>query len=453
MKLKKVSAFVLVLFCAVSLFAQKTPAKNVILIIGDGMGPEHIGMLAQYAKYAPHPYFSDRKSNIEKYLDKATMGLTLTSTKGTLVTDSACSGTQISTGYYSLPGVIGMDWEGSAQTTILEKAKARGKSTGLVTDVYLQDATPASFAAHRPNRSQRDEIAQDMLNTGVDVMIGGGLKYFRPLLDNFKKEGYTVALTRGEFNNAPVTKGSKLLGLFGESEMPYVIENNTQVPASKEMAAKALKILSQNENGFFLMFEGGKIDWASHANDTAAMFKEMLAFDDAVGYIMKWAQENPGTLVVLTADHDTGGFGFQYSYLKGGNLERAKNSGEVLYGSGDTYYVNPVVFDKLLQQKGLFFQAAEKYNALSGMKKNKKNLAKILEELTGAPVPKDVYAHCKDMDCVRDSYNRSLGIVWSSLNHTSNPVVAAAYGPGQENFNGLYHTTDLNKKINKAFGQ
>ncbi|MGB2579825.1 alkaline phosphatase [Elusimicrobium simillimum] len=449
--MKKIAAVLAVLFL-VSGLAYAQEAKNIILIIVDGGGPQEFGFLAQYARYAPNSPYADKTSNLEKYFNKSNIGLTLTNTYATLVTDSAASGTQIATGHYTLPGAVGMDYDGKKVGSILEAAREAGKSTGLITTVYLQDATPSVFAAHQINRGLKDAIAKDMLNANVDVMLGGGAKHFRPLFNDFKTNGYAVAQTKEEFLNLPTEKGSKLLGVFAETELPYVIYKDNNVPTLKEMTEKALTLLSKNEKGFFLMAEAGKVDWVLHANDAASTLHELLEFDETLGYVMDWAAKRNDTLVVLTADHETGGFGFNYFKVKGEALEKAKASGEVLYDNNNTNYVHPTVFDALMQHKALYYHANDKFNSLPKKQKKEKMLAQIFSETTGQELPQYLYKGCKDIECVAKRYDKSLGIVWSTGAHSATPVAVAAYGPTQDSYNGLYHTTDLNKKMRASLG-
>lgn len=335
--------------------------------------------------------------------------------------------------------------------TILEYAKEAGKSTGLITTVYLQDATPAVFAAHQPNRNKKAEIASDMVNTGVDVMLGGGRKYFAPIAGQIEALGYKIINSRVELENIELEKGKKLLGVFAENEIPFVIMNDISAPSLTQMTEKALDILSQNEKGFFIMVEAGRIDWALHANDAASSLYEILELDETLGYLLKWAEKRNDTLVILTADHETGGFGFNYHKLKGERLTKAKESGEVLYGSG-TDYVSPEVFEKIMKQKTLLYNVEKEFNALPKRKQKSKTLGKMLSDVVGYQLAGEIYKDCKTFSCALKNYNNSLGIVWSTGAHTATPVEVAAWGPTQANYSGLYHTTDLNKKMRKSFG-
>ena len=249
--------------------------------------------------------------------------------------------------------MIGLNAIGDPVPTILEKAKAMGKATGLVSDTRLTHATPAAFAAHQAHRSMETAIAEDMLREGdVDVLLSGGIRYFLPkdvasnpqlkqqmqqvidepgiklgskrkdnknLVLDAKQQGYQLSFNRQQLQQ--VTSG-KLLGLFAYDGMldgiSYSNSKNDPKraqPSLKEMTVKALDILSQDPDGFFLMIEGGQIDWAAHNNDAGNMLHELLKFDEAIQAVYQWVKDRNDTLVVITADHETGGFGMSYSRM------------------------------------------------------------------------------------------------------------------------------------------
>jgi len=324
--------------------------KNVIILIGDGMGYQAAGLLEMYARYADNEVYPDKKTALSEIMEKGVIGNALHNAQGVLVTDSAASATQMASGKFSLSEAIGIDKDGHKTTTILEIAEEMGKSTGLVSDTRITHATPAGFAAHQTHRTKENEIAVDLLNSGADVLLSGGLRYWIPqdisnmnpdlynelvertqgkisikskrkddrnLLDEAGNKGYSVALTKQEMEQAD---GDKLLGLFQYSAFDYRIDikdkiNDPQrtIPTLKEMAQKSIEVLSKNENGFFLMVESGLIDWAEHDNDAGALLYEMIRFDETLKYLYNWVKDRDDTLFIVTADHETGSFGFSYS--------------------------------------------------------------------------------------------------------------------------------------------
>lgn len=271
--------------------------KNVILMIGDGMGATQISAAAM----ANH-------GNLH-IMNFTHTGFGKTSASDNEITDSAAGATALACGIKTNNGAIGVDYNGEPVESILEKAEHAGLATGLVATCRITHATPASFIAHQPNRYMYEEIALDFIKTDIDVFIGGGRNNFskrndeKDLLDVFTKNGYEV-ITKVK-NLEDVEKG-KLAGLIHE-------ENQSRYSFGRgkmlEKATRAsLNILSQDPDGFFLMIEGSQIDWAGHNNDTGYLIEEMLDFDRSVGIVMEFALENPGTLVIITADHETGGF-------------------------------------------------------------------------------------------------------------------------------------------------
>ncbi len=368
---------------------DKVQTKNVIMIIGDGMGPEQVGLLLSYARQAPNTVIRERRTAFDRMMDDGgVMGISLTYPNNCLVTDSAASGTQLATGQFAGSEMIGADKDGNPVETVLEKAIKAGKSTGLISDTRVTHATPAAFAAHQPHRSLENEIAVDLLSAGPDVMLGGGLRYWIPkeannkqsavrkeleqmtqggvkikskrkdsrnLLAEAREKGYALAFNRSQMEAAQ----GKLLGLFAYSAMPDGIKvthsqdsPHRTIPTLKEMSAKALQLLSKNDKGFFLMIEAGLIDWAAHYNDTGLMLHEMLRLNETIDYVLDWAKNRDDTLVVVTADHTTGGFGISYSAKglpQGRHLPGALFRGREFkpgYNFGD-----PAVLDKIYNQQ------------------------------------------------------------------------------------------------------
>jgi alkaline phosphatase len=249
-------------------------------------------------------------------------GFVKTHSSDNLITDSAAGATAYSCGLKTYNGAIGVNPEITSCKTILELAEEQGLSTGLISTSSITHATPASFASHVEQRSMQEEIAEDFLNSGVEVFLGGGVKWFAAgqrsdsldLMGKFKAEGYEVLLTDKELTNS---SSEKLLGLFAEDGL----ERNDSEPSSKAMVGKALQVLNKNDKGFFLMVEGSQIDWAGHGNNVEYLKREVQDFDEAVKEVLDFAQKDGETLVVLTADHETGGMTMQRQVAEGDSLE------------------------------------------------------------------------------------------------------------------------------------
>lgn len=304
---------------------RTTPqVKNVILMIGDGMGISQV--------------YAGMTANKEVlHLEQSQfVGFTKTYSASSYITDSAAGGTAIACGTKTNNGAIGVDTNGKPVKSLLEYAIENGLSTGVVASCAVTHATPASFVAHQPSRKMEEEIAADFVNSDITVFIGGGKKYFdarsdnENLLDKLKSKGFQLAFTMDDIRN--ISTG-KLAGLVAaEHPAPYPERGEFL----SESMHTAINILNDNKEGFFLMVESSQIDWAGHANDTEAVVNEMLDFDRAIKAAFDYAELNPNTLVIVTADHETGGMA-----LTGGDLQNGKVEGTFV-SKGHTSVMVPV---------------------------------------------------------------------------------------------------------------
>ncbi|NPA35275.1 MAG: alkaline phosphatase [Chlorobi bacterium] len=290
----------------------KKHPKNIILLIGDGMGVAQV--------------FAGITAN-RGMLNIATMkniGFSKTQSADNYITDSAAGGTALACGVKTKNGVIGEDPDGNKVKSILEIAEENGKATGLVATSAITHATPASFIAHVPNRRMYEEIATDFVNSGIDVFIGGGYDFFVKRKDgrNLEKEmedkGYSFYTS---LDSVPESVKSKLAVLTAPKHNPQMPERGNMLPEATE---KALDVLDgSSTEGFFLMVEGSQIDWGGHQNDVAYITRELLDFDKAVGKALEYAATHKNTLVIVTADHETGGLSNTGKSIKDGIVEGA----------------------------------------------------------------------------------------------------------------------------------
>ena len=318
--------------------------KNLILMIGDGMGPGQISLLYYFLKYSKKFNISKVENGFERMGKGSSIGMSTTEPYGNIVADSASSATQLAIGQPARPETIGLDIDGGSVLTILEKAQKRGMLTGLVTDTRMTHATPAAFAAHVKNRRREDDIAEAYMETAPDILLSGGANRFIPkgqninispyftiksrrkddknLLEKAIKRGYRIVYSKSELEM--VDSNKKILGFFTNHSMPNALwfhrnKNNSKrtIPNLLEMSKSAIKHLSYNSSGkgFFLMIEGGQIDWAAHQNDAGTMLHEMLSFNETLNWVIDWVKKNPNTLLVVTGDHETGGFGFSNNII------------------------------------------------------------------------------------------------------------------------------------------
>lgn len=327
--------------------------RNIILMIGDGMGLTQITS-AMYSK--------KDKLNLERFF---TIGLIKTHSSDNLITDSAAGATAFSTGQKSFNGAIGVDENKKSVSTILEIAEKNNRATGLVAVCSITHATPASFIAHQDSRSKDENIALDFLATDIDVFIGGGRKFFenrsdgKNLVQLLESKNYTVL---NGIENVADRKIEKL-ACFTALEHPMKMSEGRGDLLGRS-AMTAISILNKKNTGFFLMIEGSQIDWGGHAKDAGYVIAEALDFDETIGKVLDWAEKDGKTLVIVTADHETGGMA-----ITGGKFPDQKIENSFIYG-----------------------------------------------------------------------------------NHTAALVPVFAYGPGAENFSGIYQNTDIFYKMLSSFG-
>lgn len=309
----------------IALQTEAQKAKKVIFLIGDGMGVSQI-----YAGLtANHGHLNLEKAQV--------VGFHKNQASNNYVTDSAAGATAFATGFQTYNSAIGVDSSKKPQVTLLELAEKKGLSTGLVTSCDITDATPSSFIAHQEARNMHEEIAADFLKTDVDVVIGGGRKYFnkrkdqRNLVDELKSKNYEVV---EDLNAVNASKANKLFGLLAEENPIKISEGRGE--QLLQSAQKAVSVLEKNNKGFFVMIEGSQIDWGGHANDKDYVTSEMIDFDKVIGWAFAYADKNPETLVVITADHETGGMA-----LLGGDFKTGKVDAKFITG-GHTGQMIPV---------------------------------------------------------------------------------------------------------------
>jgi alkaline phosphatase len=279
----------------------KDKPTNVILLIGDGMG---LGQITAGL------YSNNNQLNLEKF---PVLGFHKTHSASDLITDSAAGATAFACGIKTYNSAIGISADSVPCYTILEEARDRGLATGLVVSSQITNATPAAFVAHQTLRGMNESIASDLVQANVDFFIGGGLSYFtdrsmdkRNLRQELVDNGYLVYdYKQGSVHRVPMDVNKRFAYFSAENLPPGVNLGRSYLPYSGQLAAQFLEMKS--DKGFFLMIEGSQIDWAAHSNDATWMIKEMLDFDRTIGLILDFAKKRGNTLVVVTADHETGG--------------------------------------------------------------------------------------------------------------------------------------------------
>lgn len=330
--------------------------KNIILMIGDGMGISQI--TAGY-------YANGKKLNIERC---KVIGFSKTSSEDELITDSSAGGTAMATGKKTKNGMISQSPKDSSNLkSILQYAEENNKATGLITTCEVTHATPACFYAHYSERYEVDEeLAVQFMNHDIEVLIGGGKSYFenrkdkRNLLTELAEKGAKIVDTLTEsFNTANI---KKLVCLYADTAPKKAHEGRGNI--LQVLAIKGIEVLNKNPNGFFAMIEGSQIDWGGHNNDSPYIISEMIDFDLAVGKVLDFAEKDGNTLVIITADHETGGYSIINGNFKGDSLVGSFTTEHhtpafvpvFAYGPGAEnfagIYENTAIFNKMMELFG-----------------------------------------------------------------------------------------------------
>lgn len=308
---------ILLFFVSGVLLSGRTPdtPKNIIILIGDGMGLNQVS-----ASYLQTPYSPFRHFPIT--------GLSVTCSADKLITDSAAGATALATGERTKNKYVGVDTLGAPLFNLMQRAEKRGKATGIVVTSTITNASPASFVAHHKERSKEREIALQYPDGDWDVMIGGGLKHFLPdsSSDTMKfggnvrgvlvEKGYSFFHSYDSLRAAPPR--DKFYALLARDGLPRATERNYSLA---DLFAAAMPVLQKNKNGFLMMIEGSQIDWACHDNDAPYFFGEMKDFSDAVEAALQFAKKDGKTLVVVTADHETGGLAINEGKRDGSSMK------------------------------------------------------------------------------------------------------------------------------------
>nr|WP_240636709.1 alkaline phosphatase [Paenibacillus silvae] len=408
--------------------AAKKPIKNIIFLIGDGMGTSYTSAY-RYMKDNPSTKVME-KTIFDPYLVGAQM--TYPDDDKQNVTDSASAATAMSSGVKTYNAAIAVDTNKKSVKTVLEQAKQIGKSTGLVATSEITHATPAAFGAHDISRKNMDAIANDyfdeMINGKhkVDVLLGGGKNNFvrkdRDLTKEFQKAGYSYVTDR---TSLLANKNKQVLGLFADGGLDKYIDRTNATPSLAEMTNSAIDRLKTNKKGFFLMVEGSQIDWAGHDNDIVGAMSEMDDFAKAFKAAIDFAKKDGQTLVVATADHSTGG------------LTLGKD-GEY------NFFVDPIKAatrtpDFMAAQIAKGASVEETLNKYLKLELTAEELQSVKDAAQSADVT-------KIDDAIEAIINNRSFTGWTTGGHTGEDVPVYAYGPGSDRFSGLIDNTD-NAKI------
>jgi len=430
--------------CSTNGRSRAGDAKNVIFLVTDGMS---IGALT-----STDMTMRRKLGRVSNWIDlyeknKCRRSLMDVAPLDAIVTDSAASAAAWGCGHRVPVRKLNMGPNDEIYTPILTHFKNTGKSTGLVTTARITHATPAGFAANVEHREMEDEIAEQYYDREHDVYMGGGDRHFdaskredaRDLYSDFSSKGYQVVKNSDELASA--SNEGKLLGVFSDGHLPYELDRtNTpdllnSVPSLSEMTQVALERLSRNSNGFILQIEGGRIDHGAHGNDLGALIYDQIAFDDAIGVVLKFQEENPDTLVIITTDHG--------------------NASPTLNRSFNGYEATEIEFDRIHEFKHTTDWVLEGLDESS----NVNYIRERVEEATRIGITSDqanilqqaIRGEHRALYEMMSPPDATLGAImanytsvnWTGTSHTGDYVQLAALGPGSDKLNGFTINTDL----------
>ena len=438
----------------VSQFAQAQAPENIIYIVGDGMGPEFV---------TAYRYFKDDPATPEverTIFDKYLVGTASTypAPVSGYVTDSAAGATALAAGIKTYNGAIGVDVDKKPVNTVFHTAKRMGMKTGAVVTSQVNHATPAGFIAHNESRRNYNEIADSYLDDTLegqikfDLLMGGGWQYFirddRNLVTEFKQKGFQYVDSYGDISSLNTSKPA--LGLFADVGLPYVLDDSDKARLSL-MTKQATKQL-EDKDGFFLLVEASQVDWAGHSNDIASAMHEMDDLAKTLEYLEGYVKENPDTLVILTADHSTGGMSIAANGIYEWNPEDIRNISHSPRYFGKKFVESTITQQGIKetlnltlteQEVELLNQAKidalvklENYNAnKQGNKGKKPNVAYAIE------------------NALKDIIDKRTNTGWTTGGHIATDVPVIAFGHSAAVFSGNQDNTDIAKKVFKLLAQ
>ncbi|WP_027722571.1 alkaline phosphatase [Maridesulfovibrio zosterae] len=449
------------------------PAKYVFLFIGDGMGIPQKGATEA---------FTGEKLVMNTF---PAQGMTTTYAADRFITGSAAAATAIASGQKTNIGMLGMSPSQRDIKSVAELARDSGKKVGIVSSVSIDHATPAAFYAHVPTRGQYYDIDVALSESNFDFFAGGGLKditnkkknsknFKGNALDLIKKAGYKVVIDKDEFLALKPSAGKVIAWnswLQDAKALPYAMDMRPQDITLPEFTEKAIEMLD-NSKGFFLMVEGGKIDWACHANDAAAFIRNTISFDNSIAKAVEFAKKHPKeTLIVVTGDHECGGltlgfagtkYGSYYSALHPQDISFQKFSDEVvkLWKEEHGDKVSFEDFEPTITHFfGLEFSGDYKKNPMVvkeyqlAMLKDAYNRTMKGEKKFKDPELYNLYGDYDPLTVtITHVLDNNAGLGWTSFKHTGVPIATSAMGVGASSFNGYYDNTDIAYKIMSVMG-
>ena len=442
--------------------------KYVFMFIGDGMGMPQRMVAEDFSRRTGRGPLA---MNALPY-----QGLTRTASADQLITDSAAAATSIACGVKANNCALGVTPDGRRVESVAELAKRKGMKVGIVTTVTIVHATPAAFYAHRKNRGEVYRIALDLVDSGFDFFAGGGVynkydeksdaQYRGNVFDVARKAGYAVVREKGPFLALKPGAG-KVWGVFADEALDFDIDDRHLFPTLKEMVAKGVELLD-GPDGFFMMAEGGRVDYAAHANDAATTVKDIIAMDEAVKVACAFAERHPGeTLILVTGDHETGGMSMGFAgagyalyveRLAFQTMSVGSFSGKVakMFEKNNNLSfddVKPLITEAF----GFHFEGDPKKDPMVLGKEDIGDIAKAFDHdfvLYNSRVEENTKYDGRKRyhlgGACRLVMSNKCGLGWTSGSHTAMPVLTTASGCGAEHFSGFLENADIGR-IMKGF--
>ncbi|WKS95779.1 alkaline phosphatase [Riemerella columbina] len=420
-------------------------AKNIIFMVSDGMSAGTLHMADIYSRRK-----LGRASNWlglyeNNLVQRAVMDM---ASANSIVTDSAAASSSWGGGVRVNNGSLNISPDGKENMPILQKFKKAGKKVGCVTTVPVNHATPAGFSTTSKKRSAMEGIASDYAQLGFDVFLGGGKKYFdaadrkdkKDVFQTFKQKGYSVVKNREEMLSAP--KNQPILGTFDEEALPYSVDRNhseeltQKIPTLAEMAAKGIELMKDHPQGFVMQVEGGKVDWAAHGNDIAALLYDQLAFDEAVKVVTDFAKQDGNTLVVITSDHGNANPGLIYGKACNDNFDHVQKFTQS----------NEWILQGIKPDSSLSFIKNRVAEACGEMPLTDEQAKEILSYYSTAHKEDGLYnPRHLPFKLLSEMQKAYTSVGWISMDHSSDYTELAMFGPGSERLKPLMRNTDIHQ--------
>ena len=456
------------LFLLVALVAKAQQAKYVFYFIGDGMGLNQVNTTEMY--------LGEQQGRIGTeplcFASFPVAGMATTFSASNSITDSSAGGTALATGVKTYNGAIGVDANKERVMSVAERAKRAGKKVGVTTSVSIDHATPAAFYGHQPDRSMYYEIALQLPEAGFDFYAGSGFLKPARTFDKkdapsiypiFEQAGYTIARGLDEYK-AKADGAGKMILMQKEgtnsSSLPYAIDRREGDLTLAQITESAIDFLSRdNKKGFFLMVEGGKIDWACHSNDPATMVKEVIDMDNAVRVAYEFYKKHPKeTLIVITADHETGGLALGNSNytLNLKSLDCQKQSVDLLSRALTDLRKSKGNKATWEDVKALLTERMGFWGKLTPTWEQEKMLRDEFESSfvrNKVVFEESLYSKTEPLAAVAKKVLSQMSkLGWTTGSHSAEYVPVFAVGAGSKLFMGKMDNTDIPKRIAKAAG-